>query len=203
MIFSSSLTRADAPLVLDTSTLINLRETGIAMELLNAIPNRVVIAQVVEAEFQRGSNNKTFLLETIFAGCIESLELTPSEEQIYFELINDLDDGESATIAIAGERNWIPVVDENKGRSILAKKYPLIQPIFSVDIFMHSEVLTCLGEVRRNNALFTALKQAHMRIPEQRNLEVIRALGSERASVCTSLANYKLLFPDKMSKFKN
>lgn len=194
MNFSSSLTDDQLPLVLDASALISVHATTYGVQVLSAIPNQIIVPQIVAAEFQRGTEDKVFLSELVDAGTVAIYDLTDEEYEFFGTLITDLDDGESATLAIAISRNCLPIIDERKGRARAISLVSSLEAGWSLDLIRHPMVLSSLGSPADVDALFLALRESHMRIPDDRADEVIALIGEQRARECTCLPGYKRRF---------
>lgn len=158
--------------------------------MFSAISNRIIIPRIVSSEFNRGTDDKLFLPELVQSQIVEIEDMTEEEDNIYLELTSSLDDGESATIAIAKIRGFLPIIDERKGRAKAAGMMAPRIPGWSLDIFRHAEVLSFLGQKDAIEALFMALRESHMRIPENSVDEVIALIGRDRAKECTCLPGY-------------
>ena len=93
-------------------TLINIEE----FDLLKFFTQKIVIPIEVYEEISIGEKDKRFLdaqVETKF------LEVIPYENKLLFSELNILlDKGESASIALASEKNPPLIIDEKKGRSV-------------------------------------------------------------------------------------
>src|SRR3546814_16529051 len=95
-----------------------------------------------------------------------------------------LDDGEAATIAIAVDRNLIPVLDERKGRKRATAISTLELPWLSLDFFLHRAVRDALGDLNANEALHLALLKGRMRIPFKQDDYVHGLIGMEYGKEC-------------------
>lgn len=186
------------PLVLDTSVIINLQACTYGVAVLRALPHVIVVTHNVATELElEPSKTKCghdFLQELINNKTVCVAEMNASEYQLYVQLItgaSSLDDGEAATIAVATCREFIPVIDEKKGRARASELTPDKTPGLSLDIFRHPKVIEALGETNAIEALYLALHIGRMRIPDQNCDEVISLIGIKRAINCISLPNYK------------
>ncbi len=195
MNFLSSVTDEELVLVIDTSVLISLYACTYGEQILSAIPNKIIVPQIVVSEFERGTQDKNFLPTLANKKIVELSELTDEEDELFEKFILTLDDGESATIAIAINRNILPVIDERKGRGFLIGLNANIVAGWSLDLIRHSKVISKLGSPDDLEALFLALYESHMRIPEERAEEIIALIGEDRARKCTCLPGYKRRFP--------
>lgn len=195
MNFSSSLSNPDLALVIDTSVLINIHHSTYGVPILSAIPNNIIVPTRVRVEFDQGGlSDRQFLLNLEKRGLIAVHEMTDEELDLFGQLASKLDDGESATIAIAIRRGMLPVIDEKKGRTEAMAHSNSVEPGWSLDLLRHPAVLSSLGEEFAKDALFLALRDNHMRIPEEQAETVISLIGEDRARLCTCLPNYKKRF---------
>lgn len=202
MSYLSSLTEIRESLVLDTSVLINLNACTYGKDILLAVPNQIVVAENVAVELRRGKNGESaFLNDLIDGAVIAVVNFTDEEYQIFGELTSggdSLDDGEAASIAIAINRKFFPVIDEKKGRSRASTLMEMQEPCWSLDLLRHPLVQSQLGNEVTFEALYRALRDGRMRIPEEAVDDVIAVIGTERAVHCKSLPGYKQRFGVKV-----
>lgn len=185
------------PLVLDTSALINLHASGYGARILAAIPNEVIVSELVahelEHETSRENGEHGFLHGLVAMGHVTTASMTDLEQDVYSGLVSgspSLDDGEASTIAIASCRKFIPIVDERKGR---ARALPLIreEPGWTLDLFLHPEVRARLSSSELVQGVYLALREARMRISDLQCEQVVELIGIARALECRSLPAYK------------
>lgn len=200
MTYSSSLSDETTALVLDTSALINLHASRRGGDILNAIPNPMIVAQIVAGELDhetsRRGGEEAFLRALSRAGQVELADLSEEEFTIFYELTSSsssLDDGEAATIALARARGLVPVIDERRGRT-QAKSIIGAEPAWSLDLLFHPEATARLGNDLFGDALYHALRDGRMRIPHECTHQVVGIIGDERARHCTCLPGYRHLF---------
>jgi predicted nucleic acid-binding protein len=200
---SSSLIDIPGPLVLDTSVLINLHACKDGERILTAIPNNVVVPEIVAGELEHETSRRNgeyhFLHALVKGGIVTLATMTDAEYEIFHELTStspSLDDGEAATIAIAAARHFLPVVDERRGRIRASALMKARTPGWSLDIFRHPTAIAVLGDQPAVDALYLALRDGRMRIPSERGDGVITLIGLERARHCTCLPGYRERFVD-------
>lgn len=190
------LTDLSAPLVADTSVVINLIATGCAPAIVRALPGRLVVVDIVPAELdtgrQRGRHNADRLNELVDAKLVEIVSLGDVATQHFSELVigaaaTTLDDGEAATIAYAVEQAGTAFIDERKATRICADRYPELRVGCTVDILVHPDVQRHLGIEALAGAMFSALQGGRMRVLPHHLEQVIGLIGSERAALCESL----------------
>lgn len=189
------------PLVLDTSVLINLHACAYGERILAAIPNDILVPEIVagELEHQRSRRNgeHKFLDKLVASKTVVLTGLTDEAWEIFQELITNspsLDDGEAATIAIAATRHVTPVIDERKGRTRASAFLKAGEPFWSLDILRHPLVIADLGHQAAIEALYRALQIGRMRIPPADVDQVIALIGAERSIACTCLPGYRERF---------
>lgn len=195
MNFSSIISNQALPLAFDTSIIVNLQACTFGKQIIAAVPNPIVIAQIVADELKPGTSERAFLDDLVTSNLVQLSELTDPEYLEYESLITTLDDGESATIALSIIRQFFPFIDERKGRAKATERQAMIDPGWSLDLLRHPNVVAVLGSPSGEDAVYLALKEGRMRIPESRVSDVISLIGTQRASECVSLPNYKKLFP--------
>jgi len=192
----SSLSDPEALLVADTSTAINLHASGSSREILRAIPNRVVVAEIIlvelEAGKRRGCRDADHLKELINDGFVAVITIGDVGAQHFEELVigpatETLDDGEAATIAVAIEHHGIALIDERKAHRICSTRYPDLRTGCTVDIFAHPEVLWALGEQQLASSVLSALMEARMHVLPHHADWVVKLVGADNAAHCNSL----------------
>ena len=197
----SRLVNIEEPLVVDTSVLINLHASNYGRQILAALPHDIVVPEVVARELthetSRNNGEFDFLNALATDGIVAFANFTDEEQDIFHDLISispSLDDGEAGTIAIASLRRLMPVIDERKARKRASAFMNNLEPGWSLDIFMHPAVASTLGEPLSVDALYFALRDGRMRIPQEAVERVIACLGLDRARDCTSLPGYRERF---------
>lgn len=196
-----SLTCLTDPAVLvvaDASVIISLNATGSAADILRALPNRLAVVDVVLAELEtgrpRGRQDADRLDELVRAGLVDIVSLINEAEQHFEELVvgsaaETLDDGEAATIAYAVAHGALALIDERKANRICAARFATLRTGCTVDVFSHPNVLDAVGQTALAEAVTNALQLARMRILPHHVEWVIGLIGTERATLCTSLPN--------------
>ena len=207
MTYSSSLTDDLRPLVLDTSVLINLYACAYGERILAAIPNGIIVPQVVAGELRHETSRKNgehgFLHGLIAGGNATLGEMTDEENALFANLTScspSLGDGEAATIAIAAKRQFFPIIDDRKGRVQAIHFLRGQEPGWSLDLFRHASVTSTLGETAAIEALYLALRDGRMRVPVESTEYIIGLLGSERATDCTCLPDYRKIFDQSRNR---
>ena len=184
------------PLVLDASVAINLNATGSCVRILDAIPNPVVILDIVSRELEagpaKGRTDADVVAALVASGRVEIASLCAECEGNFLAMVcgsgsATLDDGEAATIAWAVAHGSTPIIDEKKGLSICQDRFPFVQAATTTDIFAHERVLAELGRDDLGDAIFNALIAARMRVQERHIPWVIDMIGSSRAQLCHSI----------------
>jgi predicted nucleic acid-binding protein len=192
----SCLLDPSAVLVADTSAAINLNATGCAPQILRALPNRLVLVDVVVAELElgreKGRADAGLTGKLVDAGFVDIVKLGATGYQHFERLvighaIDTLDDGEAATVAYAAEVGATAVIDERKANRICATRFEKLATASTVDILAHAEIGKALGRENLANAVFSALRDARMRVLTHHLDWVLELIGRERASQCSSL----------------
>ena len=192
----SSLTDAQALLVVDASTIISVNATGCAKRVIKALPNRVAVVDIVAGELEEGRQRKRqdadLLKKLVHARHVEIVRLDDAAGQYFEQLVvgaaqMTLDDGEAATIAYAVANNGIALIDEKKANRICAQRFPELRLAYTVDIFMHPDVQSALGREVLADTVFNALCHGRMRVFPHHVDWVVGLIGAERARMCTSL----------------
>ena len=198
MTLSSSLTDDPRPLVLDTSVLINLHACTFGERILMAIPNAMVVPNIVADELNtetgRRNGDHGFLHGLAAKGKISIVAMTDDEYHLFAALTSgtpSLDDGEAATIAVAARREFRAVIDERKGRAQAVARMGGEEPGWTLDLLQHPVAHRSLGDVALTEAIYLALREGRMRIPQEHGDAIVTLIGMERALNCTCLPNYK------------
>ncbi len=184
------------PLVADSSTVINLIATGCAPTIIRAVPNRIVVVDVIPGELDtgrpRGRRDADHLQELVAAGHIEVVTLSDTG-WLHFESLvagpgpETLDDGEAATIAYAVEKNAVAIIDEKKGKRLCGARFPSTQLVSTADVLLHPAVRLKLGDEAFADAVFAALQDARMAVFPHHLGAILRLIGPKRATQCPSL----------------
>jgi predicted nucleic acid-binding protein len=182
--------------VADTSAIINLIATGCAPVIIRALPNRLIVAEVVSAELEdgrcRGRAEADRLNELVANGLVEIVSLGDAASRYFEELVigpaaATLDDGEAATIAYAVEHAGAAIIDERKATRICSDRFPALPVGCTVDILLHSEVQRVLGPEALATAVFNALQDGRMRVFPRHVERIVAVIGHGRAARCPSL----------------
>ncbi len=192
----SCLSDHTAPIVCDTSTVINLNATGCASAILRAVPNKFVIVDVVRDELgedTRRSRNDALLVAELVKGGLVTVAKLGSSENVEFERLvsgstaETLDDGEAATIAYASEHRFAALIDERKAIRICRMQYSGLLVGSTVDLLALECVEAALGREALANATYEALQSARMRVLPEYLDWVVSLITPDRATRCESL----------------
>ena len=184
------------PIIVDASVAINLNATGCAPDVIQAVPNDLVMVDIVHNELSnglcKGRNDANLTARLITDGHLQLVQLHDSGWRCFEELVSGdatetLDDGEAATIAFALENSGIPLVDERKAMRICAERFSTLSLASTVDLFAHPDVQRALGQDALGEAVFNALQRARMHVQAHQIDWVVALIGSDRAAQCKSL----------------
>ena len=185
-----------AILVADASVAINLIASGFAREILQSIPNKVVLTEIVFREIlggaKKGRDESSTIIELVNEMKMEIIKLTPQAEERFEDLVvgdaaSTLDDGEASTIAHAVENLGIAIIDEKKAYKICGEKYPYLRIGSSLDLFFHPSVQSALGKINLSISLENALRKARMRVLPHFIQNVVGLIGPDKAAEFKSL----------------
>ena len=206
MVLRSCLDDCSAPVVVDTSVVVNLNATGNADAILRALPNRCVVTEAVLGELRagrrKGRQDADALASLIDRHLVEEAQLQDPGMSHFESLVSGsaaetLDDGEAATIACAIERFAVALIDDRKAIRICAERFPNLAVGCTVDVLAHGRVQAALGR-RLEDAVFNALDRGRMRVPKRYGQWVVDLIGKERAAVCRSLpARFRVKSPSR------
>lgn len=184
------------PYVIDTSVVINLHASGCAIELLTLLPCPICIVDVAHDELAGGRGHGVAVKQAIDGWLDQKLativKLSNAANNTFETLVvgsaaTTLDDGEAATIAYALDIGGIVVIDEGKARRLAASNFPALKVASSTDLLLAPTFIASLGDARASDAIYSALIRGRMRVPAERQLEVVHRIGAERAAMCHSL----------------
>ena len=199
MTCSSSLADNLTTLVLDTSVLINLHASRHSGRILDALPNDILVPEIVAAELEtetsKTKGEQRFIRHLVATSKVWLAALNECEYQVFGSLVSgtpSLGDGEASTIAIGACRGHLPIIDERRGRLQAQAHCSGKSPGWSVDIFRHPRVVKALGTTDAVDALYLALRDGRMRIHEDQCDYVVSLIGVKRALKCNSLPRYKV-----------
>jgi predicted nucleic acid-binding protein len=207
----SCLTDPEPQLVLDASTAINLNATGCAAAILRALPNDVIVTDVVfeelQEDLQSGRKDGELMAKLAVDGIVQ-VEKVSDLSQPHFENLvighgpDTLEDGEASTLAYAVQRGAVPVIDERKARRICSDRFPATKVASTVDLLCHDAVIAAVGSVALADAVFAALRNARMRVLAQHEEWVVGLIGTERAQLCASLSRRSRTVARQVSETK-
>ncbi len=194
--FPTSSIDSTTRLAVDTSTVINLNATGCAERILQALPVKVIVVDVILGELDEGRPHgrpdADMLRELVASGVIEIVALDDEGAEHFEKLVvgpavSTLDDGEAATIAYAATNKGIAVIDERKAVRICTEMHPRLRICNTVDLLALPEVSRILGEDALAQAVFQALVRGRMSVLPRDVEWVVGLIGSDKAAACTSL----------------
>lgn len=182
-------------LALDASVLINFLGSGIPDLLMQAYAGRTLVAEQVYREVYSDPGKRVQpreWLESLQArGLIEIVRLSGTALPYYLDFgAVGLDDGEAATLALALDRNAIPVIDEKRARRIYTSNYPGAKMLSTADLFYELSQRGALQEEVLRTALFHAIRVARMNIPPETVDWAIATIGPENAELCSSIPKF-------------
>jgi len=205
-------TDPSTPVVADASAVINLIATGCAPTIISALPNQLVVADVIPAELEsgrrRGRKDSDELSKLVAGGFVEIVHLGNAAVKYFEELVigpaaATLDDGEAATIAYALENAGAVLIDERKATRMCAEHFPELCVVCTVDILIHPEVQSRLGTETLADAVFNALRDGRMRVFPHHLERVLKLIGHQRAALCQSLPRSARLSAPTSSEHKS
>jgi predicted nucleic acid-binding protein len=193
---STALSDPASQIIADASTIINLIATRNARAIVSALPNRVVVVDVVPRELETGRAHgreaSDRLNELVTAGVVGIVELGDDAAPHFEELVigaaaATLDDGEAATIAYALAHAGTALIDERKATRICAERFPQLRVACTVDVLIHPDVQRQLGPDMLAEAVFNALHGGRMGVLPHHLEWIVGLIGDERAALCQSL----------------
>lgn len=198
MTFSDFPTSYAAPLIFDTSVLINMRASQHAVPIIDALPNEILVPQPVAEELSHQTSEfnceAQFLDSLLLTRRAQMVQLDGGERSVFEDLVSgdkSIGDGEAATIAVAANRNLVAVIDDRRGRNRARELVAEIALAWSIDLFLHPMVSSVLNSSTLSESVFFALRDGRMRIHSRYIDRVVKIVGAERALECPCLPGYK------------
>ncbi|TGR65555.1 hypothetical protein EN837_21990 [bacterium M00.F.Ca.ET.194.01.1.1] len=182
-------------LVADTSVIINLNATGLASEILRTLNVVLQASVVVKDELivdrNNGRHDRGLAADLAASGLLEFCDFDLEGEELFESLVMGsaeatLDDGEAATLALAMSSGLPAVIDERKANRIAGDRFPEIKLLSTADLLSSELLIVSLGAGSVAAAVFNALRDARMAVPELHHRWIVELLG-ERVSDCRSL----------------
>lgn len=183
-------------LVVDASAVISITASAHALQTVSAIPNHLIVPDIVVSELESGSQkgyaNAEQLRDLIKDGKLDAVTMGevasgPFENLVIGPARDTLDDGEAATIACALESGGVPLIDERKARRICDERYSDLPYGYTADLFAHPDVGEALGDANLAQAVLNALTEARMRVLPHHLDWVVKLIGPEHAAQCNNL----------------
>lgn len=191
MSYLSCLADITVDLILDASAFINLSASGVADEILAALPQRShlvdIAASEVQTDVRTGRSDNGTLQALIGSPKLGFVKLDESGLALFEQLVLVLDDGEAATIAAAVSRRAVVVLDERKARRICAEEFPEVLQASTIDLLAHPAVAGTLGRDRLADAIHAALENARMQVRSDQRDWIVGLIGVDRAAGCRSI----------------
>lgn len=190
------LSSGHSPLVADTSVVINLIATGFASTIIQALPQPLIVVDIVPSELEtgrgRGRTDAEQFNELVNGGIVKVVSLGDLGMQHFEGLVigpaaKTLDDGEAATIACAIEQSGVAYIDERKAWRICSERYETLRVGCTVDLLTHADVRARLSDGTVAEAIFNALQRGRMSVLPTHLSALVGLIGAERAALCQSL----------------
>jgi hypothetical protein len=133
-------------LLLDACCVLNFCASGQLLAILKSIPVQVAVTQVVREQelktLQRLESEENDAATQFEAAIAQSLLIivdfeSEEEAESFVNYAAILDDGESATGAIAVHREWAMATDDKRAISFFRKETPQIQILSTLEIVKH------------------------------------------------------------------
>lgn len=192
----SLLLDVHTPLVFDASVGINLLACGRIGDVLRLLGRPVVMADKTFDEIKSDPATKTAAAPILGALIDRSLlqkgPISGTAHATFMALLEgrtdtSLDDGEAAAIAHVLDRGGTLVLNDRTALGVVARQFPFLQPLNSIDILSAPAVLDGLGRDACADLVYRALYHARMRVRDSAKTWVADLIGLERAVTCPSL----------------
>lgn len=171
---------AHSHLLLDACCLLNFCASGNLLAVLKSIPAQIAVTQVVQdrelltlQRLEGGENKGATPFESAIAqGLLMVADFESEEEaELFVNYATILDDGESATGAIAVHRGWAIATDDKRAISFFQQTAPYLQLLSTPEIIKHwsekadldSDTLRCVLNAIRVNGRYLPHKNHPLR----------------------------------------
>jgi len=133
-------------IILDACCVLNLCASGQFLAILKSLPAEIVVTTVIQERelntlqsLKEEENDAVLEFETaITQGLLKVVDFESEEERESFvNYTFDLDDGESATFAIAVNRKWAVATDDKRAIAFIQKENTNIQILSTSEIIKH------------------------------------------------------------------
>jgi predicted nucleic acid-binding protein len=142
-------------LAIDTCCLLNLCASGELLNILKviSISAQATIVEEVKQELQEIDHLEQFE-SAITKGLLLIVDFqSEAEETAFINYAFDLDDGESATGAIAIQRNWAIATDDKKAIKFFSQESPSLQIISTPEIMKYWSEKANIEQLELSNVL--------------------------------------------------
>lgn len=149
-------------LVLDACCILNLCASGYFIEIIKSIPVQVVVAEVVRSKelltLQHLTNEKSKDRNQFEAAIEKRLLLvvdfnSDHEAETFVNYASIMDDGESASGAIAVHRNWAIATDDKKAIAFFQREAPYLQILCTLEIIKNWADISDISSTTLRSAL--------------------------------------------------
>ncbi|MDB5823896.1 MAG: hypothetical protein JWR21_2600 [Herminiimonas sp.] len=163
-------------LVLDTSALINILGCGAGIDVFRVLTLPCIVEETVLAEILRhpvpGLCHQHALEQLEASGFIQRTSMDEREYEEYLGMVQAplterLDAGESATLAVAYRRSLSVVMDENKGRAYLGRRYPHMTAVSTLKLLISSTSRLNRDVPFLQRLMEQARRNARMAVPKE------------------------------------
>jgi predicted nucleic acid-binding protein len=174
------------PVVLDTSSLINLLGTDQCPRILAALEFPVFVESRTLRELRRhpipDRDHVAAVLALFDSKLLREDQLTDEEYETYLSLVQGemgsrLDDGESAAVALSFRTNHSVVLDENKARKVVSARYPQASFCSTTKLFLTAAARAGWVIAEVQGYMLSAKYNARMGIPRDEREFVRRLMG--------------------------
>lgn len=172
------------PIVLDASAIINLLGCGEMERVLQTLEATCIVEERTLNEVQRhpvpGNDHISVIDNLRQCGRLQVDRMSDDEYDIYLalaqgSLTSRLDIGESAAIALAS-RGYPVVVDENKARSVLTRRFPEVRFCSTLRLLLSAGKRGLWTVEYVQGLVFAACRHARMGVPRDERGDLDRLM---------------------------
>jgi predicted nucleic acid-binding protein len=164
-----------APIVLDTSVILNLVATGHVEGILGSLRSLCLVATAAAGEviYIRADDpaqpaHPVSIEPWISAKLITIVSLEePKEEDLYVQFASELDDGEAMSLAICRARGYVLATDDRKARRLAGSLTPTAVALLSTAEILHSWALETAAQSEPLRQIIQAIERRARFLPPQ------------------------------------
>lgn len=159
---------------------------GVPSAVLRSVGDVSFVEEKVVGEIKRhpipGICHELELEGLVSAGLIQRTRMDGKEYEFYLALVQAplgerLGSGESASLAVAQSRGLTVILDENKGRSFVANRFPEIDTVSSLSLLVSAAARSGWSQSDLREVVSAARTHARMGVPRDEKALLALVMG--------------------------